>query len=148
MVIDIPGGLFGQRDVRETNTTTPSGTSYLNIHGTGFIPRNPDIDDSSYGTDGVAVATTTFDFQANLILPHGATITGVIVYGADSADTWTMSHVNSAGSATTMASGTFGTEDTSITNPIIDNQQFSYMLQTGNVAVADDINGARVTYTI
>ena len=48
-----------------------------------------------------------------------------------------------------MASGNIESEDTSILNPIIDNEKFAYFIQISSVLDANDIVvGARIKYII
>ena len=90
----------------------------------------------------------TFDFQANFQIPDGSVISKAIVYGDDSNDTWILYRVDNNGNAAALANGTFNTEVITITNNEVDNENFSYMFQTGNIAQNDLIHRARITYTI
>ncbi len=148
MVLDLPGGLFGQDDVRETATIT-TGTQYWSIPGLAFIGNHPDIDDVSYGNVAVTITTGPVAFQAPVNLPQGAVVTAVVVFGSDTSDTWVLRRAASDSAiAGTMANSTLDTEDTSISDATIDNQNFVYALTVGSVASAGLIHGARITYTI
>jgi len=86
-------------------------------------------------------------FDALVYLPQGGTITHVIIYGSDATDTWTLYRVNIADANTlsAMATANLNTEDTSITNAVVDNENYSYILVV-NQGQNDDIDGARIKY--
>ena len=149
MVLELPGGLFGQQDVRETPTTTidTSGTSYFSISGNAFTAQTEII---SWEIANGANRNTNGNLQgfyASVSLPHGAIITGAVVYGSDATNTWVLYRdILDATTADLMASGSVDSEDTSITNPLIDNSTHKYFLR---VALGDNdwVHGGRITYT-
>ena len=112
MVLEIPGGLFGQKDVRET-ITAGTGTSYWSCPGVNFKPAAADEPSASYvlGTIGVTVAAPR-TVSAPVFLPHNAIITSVIVNGSSPTRVWTMKRIDAAGSSTTMATANINTADT------------------------------------
>ena len=133
-------------------TAVPNlNTEYLNTNGSGFTPRQPDVNDINYGnTNGSATASADgIIFLANVELPHGAVITSVIVHGnaGATAETWTLIEVTIAGANVTMATANIGTADTSITNPTIDNSTKSYTLITSSIDTNDTIYGSIIIYT-
>ncbi len=143
---------FVEGSITHTNITAGDGsdhsllankTSYASIPGTAF--KQADGAGVYSGQGQVDSAGGSPLFYAEIQLPHGAVITGVIVYGADTNDTWELERVNHAYSVDAIANATFGTEDTSISNATIDNENYWYFFSTG--AVADDVAGARVKYT-
>lgn len=154
MVLEIPGKLFGQEDVRETPTTeAATGTKYWSCLGVQFQIGIPKFDDASYkptGGDVQADQVGVF-FYAPVSLPQGAVVTGVIVYGdaAAGAENWTMVRVTLTDiTAATMATANINTEDSTISNDTIDNQTYGYFIKTSTLDTNDNIFGARVTYTI
>lgn len=157
MTLDLPGGLFGQEDVRETSTPASSaltGTQYWSAPGCQFEPNNPDIQDvRQSGANGIAIqdASAVGGFILGVNIPHGATVTAVVVYGSDTAKNWEMRReiITGTGSATTMTTSTnFSTEETNIVDPIVNNQTHRYWILTDTLANTDIIYGARITYTI
>ncbi len=152
MALDIPNNreLFGQGDVRETATAVV-GTSYLSIPPTSFRSNDPDVDDVRVQGRTFTSNVENLTFWAPVILPHGAVVTAVIVYGNTAAEaiTWQLRR-EILGEATlvTMATAVINTEDTSITSPIIDNSLYSYSILCSNVDTSDAIEGVRITYTI
>ena len=170
MAIDIPKHkeIFRQRDVRVTQNAVvqqdnfeaadftvsenlvslKNVTRYFTVHGSAFNVGDGDGNDPWHTSEtGIEAAGGSLSKAlAPVQLPDGAVITGAIVYGADS-DTWALKRVNmSSGSSDTLASSTFGTEDTTISNATVDNSTYAYFFETGEVA--DNIMGGRVTYTI
>lgn len=111
------------------------------------------------------LSTTTFDnngdydmrntvagarlFFADAALPHGATITAAAVYGTDTGNTWELRRLdvtNEAVSAS-LATAVIDTEDTTISNAVVDNNTYSYMIFVADLGQNDAIAGARITYT-
>ena len=156
MVLDIPGRLFGQEDVRETATssTNLTGTLFWSASGVNFIPNNPDIDnigydDNSFGELNISAGTPFFNCAVNL--PEGAVITEVQCLGnvGTTDETWTLLRNNFAGgTAETLATAAFNTADTSISNATIDNQNKIYWIRTTAMTSSDIIYGAKITYTL
>ena len=149
MVLDLPGGLFGQDDVRET-VITPTGTNYASISGTGFIPEQPDTQDVTYANSQATPSTGTVIFYGSIQIPHGAVVTSATVIGSF-AETWTLVRKLDSAGTQTMASGSgAGSTDTSISFATIDNQNNSYLFKITNIDQADGdyIRLAIVTYTI
>jgi hypothetical protein len=127
-------------------------TSYYSIPGCGFVSESPDVDDVFYTANAFTVSTAgSFGFFAPVYLPHGAVVTACIVRGngAVSDETWTLTRASFDGSTTAdLASANISTEDTSISNATIDNQNYSYVIYTTDFnATSDAIHGALITYT-
>lgn len=159
MVLEIAGKLFGQDDVRETESettdVTPGDTSYYAIAAADFIPREPDVNDINYANlasnnDNVNCNADGIEFSVAVHLPHGATVTAVICYGdtASQAETWHLKRGDiTDDSITEMATANFNTEDATITNPLIDNLNFKYVIKTSSMDTNDTIHGGRITFT-
>ncbi len=154
MALDIPNNteIFKQRDVRETTTTpkTPI-TQYLSIPACAWIPTNPDVLDVTIQENRSISQQNGILWKAPVNLPQGAIVTACIVYGnaAATAETWSLKRASLPDSGTNLlATANFDTEDTSIDNGTIDNSTFVYMLSSSTMDISDDINGARITYTI
>jgi len=79
-------------------------------------------------------------------LPHGAVITGCIVWGANGAAVWKLKRIDHADTTWSMGEGTMNSADTSITLGTIDNQNYAYTI-TAAGANGDKIYGATITYT-
>lgn len=149
MVLDLPGGLFGQDDVRET-AIAAEGTQYWSAAGNSFHSPNPnsadvqkdafngEYEDQAGGNGGVLTVN----------LPHGATVTAVIVKGNTSTETWTLYRTQMDGTANAMASSTINTADITITTAIIDNSVYGYSIVTSALDINDKIYGAIIAYTI
>ena len=157
MVLEIPNKLFGQEDVRETATESSAvtGTLYWSCSGTHFIVGIPSLDSMHYnptGGDFFADQVAIFAY-ASVLLPHGAVVTGAIVYGDAAAvadESWTMTRVllTDITSVADMATAAVGTEDITISNATIDNSLYSYFIKTTTIDTNDEIWGARITYTL
>ncbi len=153
--IDILGGT-GITTAGASNDITVSltnKTSYLTIPGSAFVPTNPDVDNISYGFNNVTADADGIVFRATVNLPHGAVVTGIIVYGnaaAATGETWklSLSIINNAGEGGILAGPTsFDTEDTSIDNATINNSTSSYYITTSSLDTNDEIHGVKITYT-
>ena len=134
--------------VSSGNVSLKSKTSYISISAEAFTAKRGETDDYSYGWDGTSRLTATSDaVVAPVQIPHGAVVTGVVVYGNDTGLTWSMNRIPlNDTSLSQMATAAVGTEDTSITNGTIDNSAYRYCLimiaPTGDI-----VYGARVKYT-
>ena len=116
------------------------GTDLLSIGG-----------DTEYYNNGQRCKTVDeCYFVVPVILPHGAVVTGAVMYGSGGAGNWSLlrNEVNEYLTLTTMATAALGTEDTTISNATIDNQNYCYYMVIGSVDNATYIYSARITYTI
>lgn len=123
------------------------------IPGSEFKTSDPDVDDIriNIATGSIVSNATDLEFIVSAILPQGVTITAVLVYGnaaAISGITWSLKRVDRLGAVTTMATAAVGTEDTSISNPIVDNSSYSYIITSGQneFDTNDEIFGARIIF--
>ena len=147
-------------DVTDGFVSLKNKTSYWSCTGKSFVPKES-ASDSLYikGDDtallevglgtGTVNATTSCLFSKSVDLPQGAIITGVVVYGTDAAETWTLRRIVLGTPLTTvdMATASINTEDTSITSATIDNSSYCYELATSSFETADDLIAARIKYT-
>lgn len=130
-----------------------NGTLYCSIPGTEFIGQNAYEADIDYDTSSGAVTADTdnVDLVAPVNLPDGATVTGAIVYGnaGAQAETWELRRVKlSDASNSQMATAAIGTEDTSISDAVIDNETYAYFIVTSTLDTNDTVYGARISFTI
>lgn len=132
------------------DTTGDAVGRILAISPANFTPGHPDVDDVVYGIPYVQCQADGIVFYADVLLPHGAVVTGVIVYGnaGATAETWTLSRVAHTSGSSVMATANIGTEDTSITNATINNETYTYAISTTTLDNLDAIYGARITYTV
>lgn len=121
-------------------------TSFWSTAGVSFKPG--DSTEAYNTTSGRYLSDSAQNAFVEVNLPHGAVVTAAIVYGADT-ESWLLSRIpiDNANSDIAMASAQFGTEDTSITSPIIDNENFAYYMRIVSMEDTDHIDGARITYT-
>jgi len=129
-------------------------TNYWSCRGVNFQPEQPDIDNHQYPLDGTSLINTGapgdgYNTSSMIDLPKGAVITGAVVYGNDTGNTWTLRRIttSSSGTQTTMATAVIGTEDTTISDATIDTETYGYALGITGVGSADRIYGARISYT-
>jgi len=128
------------------------GDLYWSAPGVGFSPSRPDINPVEKELTGTIIALGDgIHFSAPVTLPHGATVKGAVVTGNVSAqeETWELWRINlGGGSSVLMASGNIGSEDATINNAVIDNENYLYYLLTSSLDTGDTIAGARITYTV
>ena len=156
------------KDLFETEAMLEGRTEIENVNklntglvwsctGLNFVSQDPELDNIAYNTTNGSVTSEADNLQlaGNVSgIPHGATITGVIMYGnagAIAGITWTLYRKSLVtGDASAMASAAVGTEDITITNALIDNINYSYFFAVGadEFDNTDSIFGARITYTI
>ena len=146
---------FNSDDFDDTNDiiSLKNKTSYWSCSGVAFIPVTPSTDNVTINQNAAGKASAEADgiyFAADVILPQGAEVTGIIVYGntAAEAETFSLSRVSlTGGTGETMAAENIGTEDTTISNATIDNENYAYHIGTSSLDTNDEIWGARITYT-
>jgi len=129
-------------------TGSGGGTSYWSCSGVAFIDE--DVDEvNSYDASNGVMKRMSGEVAASVTLPHGATVTGCVVYCDTSTDTWWLyrAEINSNTAGTIMATANNNTEDTSISNSVVDNQTYKYWIR-GEYTDQDDYRGARITYTL
>lgn len=125
-------------------------TSYLAISGMQFHGINPDTDPLQYdkfvGALNIDAGTSV---MAQVNLPHGAVVTGCVVYADYTTDTWELIRHDIADGANEvqMATAALNTEDTSISSGTIDNQNYTYMIVALNMDSSQILYSARITYT-
>ena len=134
--------------VRITNPPgAVTGTFYASIGPASFTANAPHLNAvSQQGT--YLIIQHNGPLFATIQIPHGATITGAIVYG-DVGDLWNLRKVELVDHATeTIATAGINTEDTSITTPLVNNNTSSYVFTCLDLDSGDEIHGARVTFTL
>jgi hypothetical protein len=135
-------------------------TGYWSAAGIAFIPKESASDNvyiSGAGAElewvgsGLASveARTGVNFFCPVNLPHGAVVTGAIVYGEDAAETWTLyrKSISNSASYSTMATANIDTEDTTISDATIDNSNYCYVFITSTFEAGEQVDGARITFT-
>ncbi len=143
--IDITDGGAGSN----ITISTESKTDYISIAPDAF--RASDASNTSYNVDNDTLFITgTEDYHANISIPNGAVVTGIIVYGdaSSTSKTFKVRRVHHDDSWDQLASTNIGTEDTTITYATIDNKNYSYAITLSSLSSGDQIWGARIKYTI
>ena len=144
--------LTGRTEIEQTNKLN-TGLIW-SCSGNAFDTRRNLVDGriavNSNGRMAVVTGGADRDFLAPVNLPHGAIVTSVIVYGSISDETYSLIRVLLIDGATvsTMATGNFNTQDSVITDEVINNSSYAYFLVTSTLDSDDIIYGARITYTI
>ena len=169
MVLEIPGKILGQEDVRETpasagafsfdtdDFTDTAGlislknkTSYYAINPASWTSNQPDVDDKLVQIGEARVDTGNISFSAPVNLPHGAVVTNVIIHGnaGTENETWTLYRVNKdSNTLVVMASAAFNTADSTISSATIDNQNYSYGIFADGMETTDKLHAGIITYT-
>jgi len=134
------------------NAGNLTGTQFWSCSGTDFKDDTPNVDYINYElSTGYAVAKTLLGtaMVAPVHLPHGATITAVIVYGTSTAETWNLlKGTHQSGTFINVASANVETEDTTILGNPINNQTNFYFFRTSVINQNEKIEGARIKYTL
>ena len=129
-----------------------SGSLYWSCPGIHFDASNPGSDPVLKAGDSyIRALADSLYFGAQVNLPNGATITGVVVYGnaAAEAETWSLQRITmSDRTVLEMATTYIGNEDVTVTSPVVDNSLYAYFLFTSSLDTNDEIWGARITYII
>ncbi len=126
-------------------------TNYLSIGGFGWSGARPDTNDIAYdiGSGSMTLTGAAISAVAAVELPHGATITSVIVTSNVSTENYFLKSALLAdnGTVQTHAQESLNTEDVVITDPIVDNSTRQYFLSTSTMDATDVIWGAKIEYT-
>ncbi len=129
-----------------------NGTLYWSCVGSHFDAQYPDTDQIEKSYDAwINPDADTITFVANVDLPHGATITACIVYGNAGAqgESWGLRRMLLSDSSNDlMATDNIGSEDSTITEPVVNNSTHAYFLHTTTMDTNDKIYGARISYTL
>ncbi len=128
------------------------GDLFMSIGGIAFKALNPDTDQVHYNVDGTLIIDAD-DVSINtpIILPHGCTVTACLVDGNAGATSQTVSFFrvdNTTHGSALLAQVAVGTEDTSIVNAVIDNENYHYCINITLLDTADEIYYARIKYTL
>jgi len=157
LVCDADGKLILDPDSKYTDEKARaacklSGSLYWSCPGVHFDALNPASDDIYKSRGGyIRVDADGIFFVGSISLPHGATITGAIVFGNEAAGAvkWYIRRLTlSSRALSDMAEKNINTEDTTITTPTIDNSLYVYVLYTDSLDTNDELWGARITYTL
>jgi len=147
----LSAGAAAGDSVRFEQVAIKSGTYYLTIPGHHFKPTSPDVDAHNMTIDQAKITINAgVKTYASVNLPHGAIITGVVVYGSNATKSFTLIRalLTDGSTRNNLGNATIGTEDTTIDNPTVDNQTYSYYISTTTLTAGDRIYGARITYTL
>ncbi len=129
-----------------------NGNLYWACSGAAFLTRSPDTDQVTKALDGfITVDADGIYLFAPVNIPDGATVTGIIVTGnaAAAAETYSLIKKHIAIDAiTVMATENINTDDSTITESVIDYNTYCYYIRTSSLDTNDVIHGARIAYTI
>ena len=128
------------------------GDLYHSFPGTAFHPTNPDTDQHHYGVSGKLISDSDgMSVYAPVMLPDGCTVTACLVDGSAGLtdEYWTLWRITHSDQTNAiMGQTTVQTEDTSISNAVIDNSLYSYMISVISMDTADELYYARIKYTL
>lgn len=125
----------------------PSEIHYWSCSGTNFHVHT-ETQDWRHSSGKLIVDSNDTICNTSVNLPNGAIVTGAIVYGSISDETWQLNRINLSTAATSnLAVANINTQDTGIDNATIDNNTYGYYFTTATLDSTDEIYGARITYT-
>lgn len=126
----------------------PSDTNYYTIHASTFQPGNPAIDTISTTVSSIVASVDNINFYTSIELPNNCEVISVVVNGnaGATAEVYSFQRITIAGTNSVMAGDNIGTPDVTITNPIIDNENYSYCLWTSSLDSNDAIYNAQIIY--
>jgi len=129
-----------------------SGTLYYSAPGTDMYIRGSVAKSLDRVYTGIITALEDgIALMVGVHLPQGATVTGIIMTGNAGATAVSYAMIRSAkdGSGTnTMAGAKIGTKDSTISNAVIDNNTYSYIVYTLAIDTDDAIYAIVIDYTI
>ncbi len=126
-------------------------THYWSCVGANFHPQF-NTDSTEINRDGAYIEARTngMFFFAPVMLPHGANVTKVVVYGngAATAEDWAFRKINlNSATMSVIESAKIGTEVVCPVPRTIDNNTYAYVLWTSSLDTGDIIYNAKITYT-
>jgi len=129
-----------------------NGTKYWSCPGIHFDPLTPATDDITKSNEGyIIVNASDLRLKAAVSLPHGATVTSVIVNGNASSQskTWGIYALKLSDRTKTQMGWDYMNTASGVGSlAVIDNSTYAYFLCTSSLAAADEIWGALITYTL
>lgn len=127
---------------------TSTKTYYYAITLADFTPNIPQSDDVGIGNVGTGIiygTDSTANLYAPLHLPHGATITEAKLYGNSSA-TWILNRIyQSSLGQDTIGTANFNSADSTISDALVNNSQYSYVIWTQNYPQGGAPGGGLIT---
>ena len=119
--------------------------------GTAFRSTTPDVTDHSYDSTGTLTNNEAGDtpFQAAVIgIPNGSKITSVVVYGDDATDSYWLQRILLTDGATSdvLATANINTTDITLSNEVVEQNSYAYLLGTDGLSAGKKIFGARIIY--
>ncbi|KKL87824.1 hypothetical protein LCGC14_1930880 [marine sediment metagenome] len=144
-------------DVKYTNLEAQTacklnGDLYLSIPAVAFSPTSPNSDQHTHlGYGAYLVRVNDRRIHCAVTLPHGVTVTACLVEGSNPANdsAWVLQRVAMGSSSVqVMATANVQTEDTSISDPVIDNSGYMYLVVLETLQVDDLIYCVRIKYTL
>jgi hypothetical protein len=125
---------------------------YWSCNGIHFNGINPATDNIIKSTSGyLRAASDNITLVAAVTLPHGATVTSVIVTGnaaASNEEYWLVLRGLSDLTPGTLIHSYINARENSINLATIDNSLYSYLIYTTSLDTNDEIWGAEITYTL
>jgi hypothetical protein len=126
-----------------------SGTFYYAVNPSSFIASAPNSDPVALTTGQISASSSTINIYAPINLPHGATVTSVIVRGDVSTRTWALTRFANGGSTGNgLATAVLNTVDTSISLEVIDNENYNYGISVSQLEVGEKVYDATIIYTL
>lgn len=119
------------------------------IHFDAYYPATQTVTKDTVGF--IKAGANGIYVSASVFLPDGATITKAIVYGNVAAEdeNWYIRRIRLTDkSYDNLGTALVNTEDISISNNIVDNSLYGYVLTVITLDTNDEIWGARVTYNL
>ena len=130
-----------------------TGTSnILAVNANNFVTDDFDEASQSWTRSGGALTADVngMTFRCPINLPNGAIVTAAICWGTVTDESWTLSRYanDTGGAGEALASANLDTEDTTISNATINNNDYSYSISTSSLDATDTLHGGRITYTL
>jgi|TARA_R100001530_G_C4321443_1_gene155980 hypothetical protein len=142
--------LFKSEDRDNVGLGKKTKEDYLSIAGTQFMTTAQSTSTVYSNTKGTIDTNTVTPVVAQVNLPHGCTVTAVILYGNDAGEQWVLSRTDNStngASKDDLSAGVFNInqEDIKIDFAQINNRKYRYYIHTTTLE-GDIVYGARITY--